>query len=258
VSKDSTQKVLIVAALLCVVCSVLVSTVAVALRDQQGLNAARDKQKNVLVAAGLLPEGEKADVDALFKSIEPVMVDLASGAILPGEDTSGFDLEAVMKDPKLLDPVLPEQYPNGIKGRPKRVAVYLQKENGKIKTVILPVVGKGLWSTMYGFLALEADLTTTKGLVFYKHGETPGLGGEVDSDQWRGQWRGQKQLFDPSGAYAFTVIKGQVDPSASDASHKADGISGATLTIRGVDGMMRYWMSDAAYGPFLRSLAQSR
>jgi Na+-transporting NADH:ubiquinone oxidoreductase subunit C len=107
---------------------------------------------------------------------------------------------------------------------------------------------------MYGFLALEPDLATTKGLVFYEHGETPGLGGEVDSEQWRNQWRGNKKLFNEAGNYTFTILKGQVDTGAPGAEHKADGISGATLTIRGVDGMLRYWMSDAAYGPFLRWL----
>jgi Na+-transporting NADH:ubiquinone oxidoreductase subunit C len=254
VSRDSTKKVLLVATVLCVVCSVVVSVLAVALRERQELNAARDKQRNVLVAAGMLDPDAKGDVDALFQSIESVMVDLETGRPVEEAETAGFDMEQVMKDPKRVVPVTPEQYPNGIKSRPRRVVVYIQRDGDRIKTVVLPVVGKGLWSTMYGFLALEPDLATTKGLVFYEHGETPGLGGEVDSEQWRSQWRGNKKLFNESGDYAFTIIKGQVDGGAPGAEHKADGISGATLTIRGVDGMLRYWMSDAAYGPFLRWL----
>ncbi|MAG56030.1 MAG: NADH:ubiquinone reductase (Na(+)-transporting) subunit C, partial [Planctomycetes bacterium] len=127
--------------------------------------------------------------------------------------------------------------------------VYLHKEAGELKTAVLPVVGKGLWSTMYGFLALGPDGDTVKGLVFYSHGETPGLGGEVDSEKFKAQFRGQKRLFDDE-AYAFAILK--AGRAQDRPEHQADGISGATITCRGVDEMIKYWVS--VYGPYLAVL----
>jgi Na+-transporting NADH:ubiquinone oxidoreductase subunit C len=124
-----------------------------------------------------------------------------------------------------------------------------------VSRVVLPVHGYGLWSTMYGFLALEADLDTVSGLRFFEHAETPGLGGEVDNPRWQAQWSG-KRLFDEAGEFALQVLKGRVPEGAPDAQHKVDGLSGATITTRGVDNLVRFWVGEQAYGPFLARLRQ--
>ena len=109
-----------------------------------------------------------------------------------------------------------------------------------------------MWSTLYGFLALEADANTVVGLVFYEHAETPGLGGEVDNPVWKAKWVG-KEVYD-EGDVAISIIKGSVDPSSSNAVHQVDGLSGATLTSRGVHNLLHFWLGDNGYKPFLTNL----
>lgn len=256
-NKDSVKNVLFVSVALCVVCSVIVSAVAVGLRDRQEANAATDKKRNVLLAAGLIDESFTGDLKEKFANITAMMLDIASGKIVDG-DVAGFDMAKVMNDPSRVVPVTPDQYPQGIKKRPAQVVVYVEKIDGKLNTVILPVVGQGLWSTMYGFVALAADLKTPKGLVFYQQGETAGLGGEVDNPLWRNQFREvhKRAFFDEDGNYKFTITK--AGRAEEGNPHQADGISGATITCRGVDGMLRYWLSDACYGPYLKQLKDGR
>jgi Na+-transporting NADH:ubiquinone oxidoreductase subunit C len=126
-----------------------------------------------------------------------------------------------------------------------------------VEKLILPIYGKGLWSTLYGFLALEKDLKTVSGITFYQHGETPGLGGEVDNPNWKGKWQG-KQAFDDSGDVIIKVIKGAVIPGAPDADHQIDGLSGATLTARGVDNLVQFWLGENGYGPYLQQIREDR
>jgi len=142
-----------------------------------------------------------------------------------------------------------------IKRRAKSVPVYLVMKEDQIDTVILPIYGKGLWSTMYAFLALEGDTNTVKGLSFYEHAETPGLGGEVDNELWKKSWKGKK-VFSPDWAPVIDLPKAKVDPQRPEAIHQVDGLSGATLTTRGVKNLLRYWLGENGYGPFLANLRQ--
>jgi Na+-transporting NADH:ubiquinone oxidoreductase subunit C len=152
-----------------------------------------------------------ADIAALYAAIEPRMVDLASG----------------------------EQAP-----------VYLVMDGSEIEQVILPVEGAGLWATMYGFLAVENDGQTARGLRFYDHGETPGLGDQIDKPAWREQWQGKK-LFGPDGKPQITIVKGY---APDDSDHEIDGLAGATLTARGVTSLVQYWIGENGYGPYLQQL----
>jgi Na+-transporting NADH:ubiquinone oxidoreductase subunit C len=122
-----------------------------------------------------------------------------------------------------------------------------------IETMILPIHGYGLWSTLYGFIALEGDLKTVVGLGFYQHAETPGLGGEVDNPNWRQQWTG-KVVYDEDGEVAVQVLKGSVDSSNPNAEHQVDGLAGATLTSRGVEALVRFWLGENGFGPFLENI----
>jgi Na+-transporting NADH:ubiquinone oxidoreductase subunit C len=112
------------------------------------------------------------------------------------------------------------------------------------------VHGYGLWSTMYGFLALSGDAEEVRGLIFYQHAETPGLGGEIDNPRWRERWVG-KQVFGPDGELRLQVARGSVDPAAEYAAWSVDGISGASLTAEGVSNMVQFWLGDKGFGPFL-------
>lgn len=251
-AKETVGKTFLVAFALCAVCSVLVSAAAVLLRPAQGLNKLLDRKSNILVAAGMRAEGRS--IDELFKNIKPKVVDLATGEYAAGIDPEQYDQRKATKDPAQSVPIPPEKDLAGIKRRAKCAPVYLVYEGEELEKVILPVEGKGLWSTLYGFLALDAaDLATIRALVFYEHAETPGLGGEVDNPNWRALWNG-KAAFDDKGAIRIKVMKGKVDLSRPEARYQMDGISGASITTRGVENLLKYWLGGDGFGPFLAKL----
>ncbi len=253
-ANDTVKRTLTVAFLLCIVCSVLVSTAAVKLKPLQEKNKALSTKRNILQAAGLLEEGK--DIDQMFSKIQIKIVDLASGEFDENIDTAKYDQKAAAKDPALSIRIPGDKDIAKIKRRAKKVPVYLVQEDGKLQTIILPIHGKGLWSTMYAFLALEGDANTVKGYTFYDHGETPGLGGEVDNPLWKQQWVGKK-LFDKDWRLAVKVLKGRVNLKKPEAIHQADGLSGATLTGVGVDNLMQYWLSENGFGKFLIRIRNS-
>ncbi|CAA6816894.1 MAG: Na(+)-translocating NADH-quinone reductase subunit C (EC [uncultured Thiotrichaceae bacterium] len=248
---DSKQKTLFVAVALCLVCSILVSGAAVVLKPLQDANKAFDKKKNILQIAGLMEEGKS--VDELFKQIEPRVIDMATGEYVEGIDPVTYDQRKAANDPKQNIVLTAEQDIAGIKRRAKYTSVYLVKNGDQVKSIILPIHGYGLWSTLYGFLALEPDARTVVGLGFYAHAETPGLGGEVDNPQWRGKWVG-KQVYGPDNDVIIRVIKGAVGPDTPDAYAKVDGLSGATLTARGVENMLHYWLSEQGFSKYLSNI----
>jgi Na+-transporting NADH:ubiquinone oxidoreductase subunit C len=258
---ESTKKILTVALGVCLVCAVLVSTTAVTLKPIQKRNAELDKIKNILAAGGLLEEGMDAhSIQAAYaEKIRAEVIDLAAGQGVPEDELeavlkpSNFDIKAIAKDTRYTTPLESKDDPAQIKKLPKYMVVYKVMENDVVRKLILPVYGKGLWSTMYGLVALDNDLTTVRGFTFYEHGETPGLGGEVDNPRWKSQWEG-KQVFDASGLLKIEVIKGLVTPSDPMKQYRIDGLSGSTLTTRGVNNLVRFWLGEMGYGRYLNRL----
>ena len=247
-ANDSIQKTLIVVVSLCLVCSLVVSIAAVGLKPLQIENKALDKQRNILEAAGLLETAGKDIKGAFAKYIDARVIDLATGEYVEGMDALAYDQRKAAKDPKQsvkLDPAV--DYAS-LKRVAQRVVVYLAKnEAGEVDSIILPVHGYGLWSTMYAFLAVTPDTTHAKALVYYDQGETPGLGAEVENPRWKAQWVG-KRLFDENWHPVIDVVKGKA-PVGSD--YQIDGLSGATLTANGVQYTMDYWLSEHGFGPYL-------
>jgi Na+-transporting NADH:ubiquinone oxidoreductase subunit C len=250
-SRDSTGKILTVAFLLCVVCSIMVSAAAVMLSDRQERNKVEEKNKNILQAAGLYEEGRP--VAEQFSKIETRLVDLQSGSFSEEFDAASFDSRVATRDPGTRYPIPPALDLAAIKARSRYQDVYLVMADDAMQQLILPVHGKGLWSTMYGFISLDADLTTVNGFAFYEHGETPGLGGEIDNPTWKKQWPGKK-IYDEAGNTRIEVLKGRVDLKSDEAIYQADGLAGATLTARGVGNLLKYWLGDDGYKPFLDRL----
>ena len=252
-SRDSTAKVLTVAFLLCLVCAVLVSAAAVGLKSRQERNKVEEKRKNILQAAGLYEEGQP--IAEQFKKIQPRVVDLQTGRFTDRFDAATFDSRAARRDAATSHRIPAGRDLAAIKTRSSYMEVYLVMDDGRLRQVILPVYGKGLWSTMYGFVSLADDLTTVNGFAFYEHGETPGLGGEIDNPAWKKQWPGKK-IYDEAGEIRIEVLKGTVDRNAPDAVYQADGLAGATLTARGVGNLLRYWLGEDGYQPFLETLKE--
>jgi len=244
---------LIFATLVCFVCAVVVSLSAVSLKDLQDTNADLDKQKNVLIAAGLATEDEvltAEEVAERFAPIESVVIDLETGEELEDVDPSGFDQLQRSMDPTTSRSA-PEN-PARVQRLPNEALVYKMTDDQGLQLLILPVEGKGLWSTLYGFLALDRDLTTIRGITFYQHKETPGLGGEVDNPKWKGLWPGRK-AFNENDELAIQVIRGQAG-TAQDDPHRVDGLSGATMTSRGVSSLVRFWLGEHGFGTYVEKL----
>lgn len=257
-SSDSTSKTITVALGVCLVCSILVSSAAVALNGIQEENKELDKITNILVAGDLLDESK--DVKQIYQeSVNPVMIDLSTGNVVPEDNFTdelnieNFNLKDIISDNNLSVSIDSKKDIADIKRKPNFMIIYEVLVDEKVDKFILPIYGKGLWSTLYGFIALDSDLKTIKGLTFYEHGETPGLGGEVDNPNWKNSWKG-KQAFDENGKVIIEVIKGIVDRSGPSANHQIDGLSGSTITTRGVDNLIKYWLGEDGYGPYLTKL----
>ncbi len=250
---DTISKTLTVSVALCVVCAVFVSAAAVALKPQQLANKALDRKTNILAAANIMDPSKS--VNELFDAnVTAKVLDMTTGTWAEGIDPLTYDEVKAAKDPKQSVVLDGDADLAGIKRHARYKVVYMVKDGDEIKTLVLPVHGKGLWSTLYGFMALEGDFNTVVGLGFYSHAETPGLGGEVDNPTWKAQWPGKKVYDDSFDQAAIGLVKGKVDPASKDAAHQIDGLAGATLTSNGVTNLVKFWLSENGYAPFLAKL----
>jgi len=211
-------------------------------------NKAMDMKKNILDVAGLLQEGTNIH-EAFAEQVEAKLVDVATGDYVEG-DVLAYDQRKAAKDSAQNVVLTKEQDLASIKARAKIAKVYLVKQGDTVKSIILPVHGYGLWSTMYGFLALDADGQTVQSINFYDQGETPGLGAEVVNPNWRALWKGKK-VYDESGNVSLGLIKGLVDNSKPGSEFQVDGLAGATLTSVGVTNLVKYWMSQEGFAAYL-------
>ena len=269
-NKDSIQNTFLVAGTLCLVCAALVSIAAVSLKPIKLKNILLDKRTNILKVCGFSQEeiDEAGGVNALFEErFETFIIDLDSGSEslegakeaageagknfgkTPDDFINDYDQMWCSKSKKtpVADEVPKKEDICGIKFREKFSHVFLMKsETGEIQKYVFPVRSYGLWSMMQGYLAVEPDLQTVAGLTFYDQKETPGLGGEVTKEYWKEKWVGKK-IFADDGKVVLRVAKALPD----DDPNGVDAISGATITSNGVTNLVKYWMGDRGFGPFI-------
>jgi len=248
---DNIVKTIGVATLLCLLCSIIVSGAATVLRPQQVANKLLDKKSNILTVAGI--NDASKSVDELFTQIESRVVDMATGEFTDAVDADTFDQRKAANDAEYRIDLDKTQDIASIRGMSKYGNVYLLRDGEQISKIILPIKGYGLWSTMYGFIALESDAQTVSSITFYEHGETPGLGGEIENKKWQASWNG-KQLANDQGEPVLHVVKGGVTDATPDAEHKIDGLAGATLTSNGVSNLIKFWMGENGFGPYLERI----
>jgi Na+-transporting NADH:ubiquinone oxidoreductase subunit C len=251
---DSTRYTVLFATAVCVVCALLVAASAVGLRARQEANQRLYMEKNVLLAAGLVRHEEDLSARELReifdRHIEVRLVDFATGELDPADrvDARSYDQRRARSDPAQSRPA-PENRA-GIARLPNYGLVYIVRRDGKVEQVVLAVEGLGMWGTIYGFVAIDRDGNTVRGLTYYEQKETPGLGGEIGNPKWQALWRGRK-AYDDSWEARITVIKGNAGPPEKDPL-RVDGLSGATVTSNAVTRLMQFWLSDAGYGRYLR------
>ncbi len=250
-NNESIQKTVTVALVLCLVCSVIVSAAAVVLRPAQAVNEQVNMQMNILQAAGLYDPEQS--IQEQFEIVTTRLVNLETGEFVEDMDVDRYNQRKAAKDPSMNRVLSGDEDIASIKRQAKIAKVYLIENGDQVDKIILPIHGYGLWSTLYGFMALEGDGNTVAGLGFYEHAETPGLGGEVDNPNWKAQWTG-KQVYQDDEV-GLRLVKGGADRADK---YGVDALAGATLTSRGVDNLVKFWMSDAGFKPFLENMKQGR
>ena len=207
------------AAAVTMVCSILLASAATLLKERQDTNIQVDIKWNILSVLDLV-DTKDVTPETIFElyesNINSFVVDL------DGEQVEGKNAEDV--DPKSEPDMLP---------------VFVKKDGDHVVAYCIPLQGKGLWSTIKGYLALENDLNTVKGITFYAHGETPGLGGEIDKDWFKDGFIGKIILDDTGNLVSIDIVKGKLRGGEADLEHKVDGISGSTLTTKGINNFIK-------------------
>ena len=254
---ESTSRTLLVAFLVCVLCSALVSTTAVLLEPRQRATREREREQGILAIVARSPGLAELVEGRAGARLEARVVELATGEFADHMDASSFDARRAANDPLLGTALAPDQDPARLGRRSRFAVVDLVEVDGRNELVILPIHGGGYASTIRGYLALAGDTNTVAGLTFFEHGETPGLGGEIDDADWLASWVG-KLVRDDTGRIRLGVAPDDVDPKSAEAPYQVDGLTGATRTCDGVTAMVRYWLGEDGFGPFLARLRRER
>ena len=250
INKDSTLNITFVGIGLCLLCSAIISFIAIQLRSVQENNVVLDMQKKIVSSAGL--DEVYGSVENAMSNIKTLIIDLDRGEIVDiNPDT--YELSKELREDGKYKFLSAEEDVASIKKREKYSKIYIEYKDDEINTLILPVRGYGLWGTMKGYLALESDFKTIIGLEFFDHKETPGLGGEIDNPKWKAIWKG-KEIYSDSGDVLISVIKGSVDKSSEEAKYQVDGLSGATITSNGVTNLLSFWLGEMGYGPLINEM----
>ncbi|KFZ37431.1 Na(+)-translocating NADH-quinone reductase subunit C [Shewanella mangrovi] len=248
-NKDSIVGTMVFTIVLCLVCSFMITGTADVLKERKLAKQRDELMRNVLVAANV--EGVTHDnFRDIFKAkVTPVLVNLDSGEQVPAEDLLDFDTRMAAINPETSSTINKDIA--RIKTRANNIRIFkVNDDQGQLQTVVLPIYGKGLWSIIYGFIGMEKDLNTVEGIVFYEHGETPGIGDFVNREEWRTTWHG-KQIYDNSGDVALKIVKGGAAP---DDVNGVDGVSGATRTGAGVQKLIQFWFGTEGYETLLQKL----
>jgi len=233
----SNRYTLIFTTLVTMILAFILSSTYSSLEDITNSNIQADIKKNILSSLGFAPSNKAPwtteNVEQIFKeSIVSFVVD-KSGNVIPG------------KLPQDIDPkVDTELYP-----------LYKKIVDGKVDGFAIPISGKGLWGTMYGYFAIESDGATAKGITFYKHIETPGLGAEVDKPWFQQNFVGKRFIDNDGNLIGIQTIKGKVDELSDEAYHQVDGITGATMTSRGLN---EFLLKDLKfYNPYFEQIRKN-
>jgi Na+-transporting NADH:ubiquinone oxidoreductase subunit C len=234
----------------------MVSAAVVYLRPAQLAWAEIERSRMILELAGLLPEKEALPdrvVALRYRELDVRLVDLQSGVFEPGRDALTYDAIAASQQtsggveiPAAVDLAR-------IGRRAQLEKVYLRLSDGALQRIVLPLRGQGMWAPIHGYIALEGDLVTIFGIAILEHGETPGIGDQIQSPAWCDSWSG-KRAFDRHGRVLLAAAGSGRVPLALAPDHTFDAITGATVTVNAVTDMVSYWLGEHGFGPFLSRL----
>jgi Na+-transporting NADH:ubiquinone oxidoreductase subunit C len=259
-SNDDLVKIIGMAVLVALVSSAAVSVTAVMLRPYQDVNRAAEQQARMDKMMDSLPGmrdlmmgsrmmGSEM-MEARVVTLDTQLVNLDDGSLASDADSADFDLDAALQDPEASVALEPDEDIAGIKRRANQSPVYLLQKDGDLKLIVLPVYGAGYQSTIRAALAIEADLVTIAALAIVEQGDTPGFGARIEEPEWLALWPGKK-IADETGTIRIELVRG-----GASTPYQVDGISGATRTSNGITNLLRFWLGDRGFGPFLTRLRQ--
>ncbi|MCE9678122.1 Na(+)-translocating NADH-quinone reductase subunit C [Shewanella sp. AS1] len=249
--KDSIVGTMIFTIILCLSCSFMITGTAEILKERKLAKKRDELKRNVLIAADVELAGQ--DFRQVFDaSVTPILVELDTGKVDTSTNALDFDDRMAAINPETS--MKPKKDTAKIKTRANVARVFkVFDEQGQLHAVVMPIYGKGLWSMIYGFVALKPDYNTIENVVFYEHGETPGIGDFIEDPEWTNKLKG-KQLFDENGHVKFKIVKGGAKPGDL---HGVDAVSGATMTGRGVQRAIEFWFGNEGFETFLQKLKAS-
>jgi Na+-transporting NADH:ubiquinone oxidoreductase subunit C len=256
--KDSPLRALLTVLVTAVICSTIVSGSVVLLRPIQLNNKLLERSNNILQLTGLLPTGGKVEKKTLldvFKRLDARVVNIDEMALDTEFDPYTFDGRKAAADPELSVAIPAGEDRAGLGRRSRFETLYLVWKDGALDRAVLPIRGAGMWSMLYGYIALESDFNTIAGVVFYEQSETPGLGDQIATPHWQAKWVGKK-LYDQTGAMLFRVAEGPVTAGSPAADYQVDALTGATVTANAVTALLQYWFGPNGYGPLLDRLRE--
>lgn len=231
--RQSNTYIILYAAAVTIVCGGLLAFASVSLKERQDANIAMEKKMDILSSVMTLKEGD--NINALYESqVKGFVLDF-SGNVKEGMAPEQVDLAKEYKKAP-ADRLLPiYEFRN-------------QNDPNKVEFAVMPVYGYGLWNTISGFVAVKADFSTIQGVKFQHVGETPGLGARIATDEIQERYKG-KLIFDKGMLVSVMMQKGEGHDYSND-PHKVDGMSGATLTGKGVNNMLKDYL--ACYEAYLK------
>ena len=253
---EKPQAAFLIVVVVALVCSVLVSVSAIGLRPIQERNALIERSRHIVGLTGLAEPGRKLSGDEILAVIDQMdmrVVDIDSGKFEDSIDPAEFDPRAAVLHTETSVEIPPDQDLAQLNRRSRYEIIYLVWDGDAIKRVILPIVGEGMWSTLYGYVALEADLNTIAAATFYEQAETAGLGDRITDPDWLATWQG-RALFGSDDSVRFRVAPGPVEPGSAAAVHEVDAVTGASVTGTAVTRLMQFWFGPNGYEPFLENL----
>lgn len=241
-------KIFGVAFLVALVCAGVVSTAAIVLEPRQTAHLEAERAARMAAMLDTLPAMAEVLAESGADSLTTYLVDLSNGEIAPDQDADSYDMAAAAADPATAVAIPAELDVAGLRQRAPFAPVYVLERDGQVELIVLPVSGNGYQSRIEALLALQADLRTVAALTITAQGETAGLGARIEDPEWQALWPG-REVADDTGAIRISVVRGQ-----ASSPYEVDGISGATRTGNGVTNMLRYWLGDHGFGPFLDTL----
>ncbi len=234
--RQSNTYIILYSAAITVVCGGLLAFAAVSLKDKQDANIAMEQKENILSSVLILKEED--NIDSIYlKKVRGFVIDF---------------------DGNIKDGLKPEQVKVAVeyKKAPKErlLPVYeFRNDSNKVEYAVMPVYGYGLWNNIWGFVAVKSDFNTVQGVKFQHAGETPGLGARIESEEVQERFKG-KSIFENGSLASIMIQKGEGKDYSSN-PHKVDGMSGATLTSKGVNNMLKDYL--ACYEKYLKKNVES-